>query len=336
MKRVKLFALFVVIILVFGFSFLYFKIEDVIEHPLITSNEKIKIEVVKGDTFFVLANKLEKDNIIKNSNLLKLAVKYKKITTDIKVGQYEVDNDVSLTELLNVLDSGVSINDSIKVTIPEGYDIEGIANLIEEKGLVSKSEFLDALLNYPLPDYINENDKLKYNLEGYLFPDTYEFKIESTANEIIDKMILNFNNVIGEYEEKTGKKIKNLNEIITMASIVEKEAQKSEEREIVASVFNNRIDDKMKLQSCATVLYALGEYKEKLLLKDLEVDSIYNTYKNLGLTPGPICNPGKASILAALNPAETDFIYFVAKGDGSHYFTDNYKEFINAKNKYLK
>lgn len=337
MKRIKLFALFLVILIILGCSFLYFKVDDVLKQPLKASKENVNIQVEKGETFYTLVNRLEVDNIIKDSNLIKIAIKYKKIPTNsIKAGQYEVNKDVSLIELLKILDSGSSMNNSIKVTIPEGYNIEDIGGTLQDKKLVTKEEFIEACLNYPLPDYIDENNELKYNLEGYLFPDTYEFERESSADEIIAKMILNFERVIKAYEEKTGKDIEELNRIITMASIVEKEARKADEREVVASVFNNRIKDEMKLQSCATVLYALGEYKEKLLIEDLKVESIYNTYNNIGLPPGPICNPGEASILATLDPAETEYIYFVAKGDGSHYFTDDYKDFVNAKNKYLK
>lgn len=334
MKRVKIFALFVIIILISGFSFMYFKIESIVKHPISASNEKVKIEVVKGDTFFSLVNKLENDSIIENSDFLKLAVKYKKIATNIKVGHYEVDNNVSLTELLEILDSGVSMYGLNKVTIPEGYDIEAIGTLLQEKELVTKEEFIEACSNYTLPDYINANSDTKYNLEGYLFPDTYEFETGASSKDIIDKMIKRFETVIKDIKSEKNIEIKDLNETITVASIVEKETKVSEERSIVASVINNRLKKGMPLQIDATVLYAIGEHKERLYNTDLKIESVYNTYQNKGLTPGPISNPGRASIEAALTPDETDFLYYVYDADGKHYFTNNYNDFLAAKKRY--
>lgn len=165
-----------------------------------------------------------------------------------------------------------------------------------------------------------------------MFPDTYQFKKGTSNHEIIDKMLSRFNEI---YKSAVFLEMKNTNysldEIITISSIVEEEAKLDIERPIIAKVFYNRLQKNMKLESCATVQYALGTHKSVLYYKDLEVDSPYNTYKYIGLPQGPICNPGKNSIMAALNPADVNYIYFVSKGDGSHYFTNSYDEFLKYK-----
>jgi len=146
-------------------------------------------------------------------------------------------------------------------------------------------------------------------------------------------MLDRFTSVIEEIEQDTGVQLKgnNLDDIITMASIVEKEVEIPEERGKAASVFYNRLQKGMKLQSCATVLYALGVHKDKLYYKDLEVDSVYNTYKVQGLPEGPICNPGKGCILAAIKPSNTNYLYFVSNNDGTHFFTDDNEKFLQVK-----
>ena len=153
------------------------------------------------------------------------------------------------------------------------------------------------------------------------------------GDKIIDKMLDRFNYVIKEIEKENNIKIKDedMDKLISMASVIEKEAEKDGERGKIASVFYNRIDKKMKMESCATVLYALGYHKDKLYYKDLKIKSPYNTYLNTGLPIGPICSPGKNSIKAALNPEKTDYLYFVSKNNGTHFFTKNYNDFLKVK-----
>lgn len=165
-------------------------------------------------------------------------------------------------------------------------------------------------------------------MEGFLFPDTYAFKEGITPNEVIETMINQFNNKI---DEVMAGREDNIYDIITMASIVEKEAAISEERPVIASVFYNRLNGGIKFQSCATVLYALGDHRDKLYENDLTIESPYNTYIVDGYPEGPICSPGLEAIKAALNPSDTNYIYFVSNNDGSHFFTDNYDEFLRVK-----
>jgi UPF0755 protein len=223
------------------------------------------------------------------------------------------------------------------VTFPEGYNIKQMAEELQIKGIIKNSE-----------DFIREAREGKYDydflksipegrdnpLEGYLFPDTYEFKKGATEHEIIDKMLGRFKEI---YDSKIVGNLngRTLDELIIMASIVEREAKVEAERPVIAAVFYNRLKENWKLESCATIQYALGYNKEKLLYEDLEINSPYNTYKNGGLPIGPIASPGEKSIMAALNPAEVDYMFFVLKaynGDGSHNFARNYNEFLKYKN----
>ncbi len=175
---------------------------------------------------------------------------------------------------------------------------------MEKQGIIKKEDFIKSIKEYKGPSFVKEDKNRKYSLEGYLFPDTYEFFKGMQGDKIIDKMLDRFNYVIKEIEKENNIKIKDedMDKLISMASVIEKEAEKDDERGKVASVFYNRIDKKMKMESCATVLYALGYHKDKLYYKDLKIKSPYNTYLNTGLPIGPICSPGKNSIKAALNP----------------------------------
>lgn len=232
-----------------------------------------------------------------------------------------------------MLTEGEKQQEDIKVTFPEGFDIEKMAKRLEENKIISADEFIKGVKEYELPLYIKNVEGRKYPLEGYLFPDTYFFREGATAKEIIDIMIQNFEQVFEEIKKETKKDIvdNDIDKIIILASVIEKEAEQDTERARVASVFYNRLDIDMKLQSCATVLYALGEHREELYNKDLEVKSPYNTYLMEGLPLGPICSPSKASIEAAVNPEETEYLFFISNDDRTHNFTTSYDEFLKYK-----
>lgn len=204
---------------------------------------------------------------------------------------------------------------------------------MDNKGVISKEEFLKSCREYKLPEYIKSDTKRKYALEGYLFPDTYEFYKGTSGKAIIDEMTSRFISVVNDILSKNGKTISNkdLDKYIIMASIIEKEVQKQDERGKAASVFYNRLNIGMKLESCATVLYSLGVHKDKLTYNDLKVDSPYNTYIVSGLPLGPISCPGRACIEAAISPSKTNYLYFVSNNDGTHFFTDSYNAFMNVK-----
>ena len=186
--------------------------------------------------------------------------------------------------------------------------------------------------SYKFLDYVER----EHYLEGFLFPDTYIVRPNASAYDVIDKMLNKFNLIFKEkYYTQMDLLNMNLNEIISLAAIIEREAKLDSERVVISSVFHNRLDINMKLQSCATIQYILGERKEFLTYDDLEIESDYNTYKYSGLTPSPIASPGEKSIIAALYPEETDYLFFVTteNNDGSHYFSKTYDEHNINKNK---
>lgn len=300
------------------------------KHPFKTA-EDFTIEIKEGDTLYSIIEKLKVENKLKNSTLVKLYIKQKKLTPNIKPGSYNITKDASVEEFITMLEDYNSDKSNIKVTIPEGYDIDKIAATLDEAGVIGRDKFISAIKEYKLPSYIKTNNERKYDLEGFLFPDTYRFKKGISGEEIIKTMNGRFDEVVKDLTKEKPLNDEELYNIITMASIVERETSNPKERDIVASVFYNRIKEDMKFQSCATVLYALGKHKDKLYEKDLEVNSPYNTYLFKGLPVGPISSPGIEAIKAAINPAETNYLFFVSNNDGTHFFTDNYEEFLKVK-----
>ncbi|SKA75977.1 UPF0755 protein [Clostridium sp. USBA 49] len=331
----KKFIIPFVIIFAFIVFKIYLNIVGTIKQPFINNNGNIEVKVSNGDNLNKLIASLYNENKIKNLYLTKWYIKKQKFNTNIKPGIYSISNKISLDEFVKILNEGKYNKNLVKVTIPEGYTIDNIASLLEEKKVISKDKFIKSIKEYKLPTYIKKDKNRKYQLEGYLFPDTYEFAKDMSGKEIINIMINNFEKVLKEIEEENNKLIneEEIDKIIIMASIIEKEAEVSSERPIVASVFYNRIKEKMPLQSCATVEYVLGIHKTVYTYNDLKIESPYNTYKVKALPVGPISNPGKSAIEAALNPAKTNYLYFVSKFDGTktHFFTRDYNEFLKYK-----
>lgn len=331
MKRLKG---IVIVLVLFIIVLLGVSINSNIKHPFVTTTDKVSVVVTEGESLFNVIKDLENRELIKNAYIIKLYIKGKKFNTNIKPGKYEIDENTSVEKLIEILNSGTEDKNLVKITIPEGYDIEDIAEVLDKNDIISKEEFIKSCKSYKLPEYIKVNSKAKYALEGFLFPDTYELKKGSSGKDIINKMLSRFEAIFADIKDKDNKEIKDVSKIITLASIIEKEARIDEDRAKIASVFNNRLKKNMMLQVDATVLYAIGEHKQKLYYKDLEIDSPYNTYKVKGLPPGPICSPGRPSIEAALNPDETNYVFYVLEDSKKHYFTDNYKDFLKAKERY--
>ncbi|URZ16099.1 endolytic transglycosylase MltG [Clostridium felsineum] len=322
-------SLFLVIVLI-GTAAIYFK--HSMDYPFKVKND-VSFYVKNGDNLNSVTNRLASNNIIKSKVFLKAYIKYNKVPGDIKPGLYSIKKGESMKKFLQDIAQGNFSNDYVKVTIPEGYDVDEIASLFDKKGLIKKDDFINACKNYNIPSYIKNDNARKYKVEGYLFPDTYEFKKGTKGEDLINTMIKRFNEVIKEAEKNTNKSASDIDQTIIMASIIEREAEIDKDRPVIASVFFNRLKIKMKLQSCATVEYALGHHKNKLSNEDLKIKSNYNTYLVDGMPEGPICSPGKASIEAALNPANTNYIYFVSNNDRTHSFTNNYQEFLKIKKK---
>lgn len=309
-KLFFIFSLAFLIIILF-FTAIYF--------PLNENSSIHKIVIIPpGTNASEVVNILQGNEIIgKNNYIMRALIKLTKLEEKLKYGEYNLSPAMNMIEILEKLTKGEVV--LYKITIPEGYNCEQIAELLDEKGIVEKEPFMNLVRN---------GEK---SWEGYLFPDTYEVPKGYGSENMLKLLLLNFNQVMDKLKTKIEESQFSLYEIITLASIIEKEAKYNDEKSKVSSVFHNRLKNGMKLQSCATIQYILGKPKEKLEESDLKIDSPYNTYLYKGLPPGPICNPGLDSIIAALEPAETDWLYFVLGENGRHIFSKTYQEHLKNK-----
>lgn len=245
-----------------------------------------------------------------------------------KAGFYDLSPSMSSEEILQRICAGKVARR--KVTFPEGFTVRQMAERIEEELKLSADDFMAAAtgarvkraVSFPLP---------KGPLEGYLFPATYSFPVGEKSELLASEMVAAFNDrFAAPYSADIRKSKFSVHELVTLASLVEREARVPSERPLIAGVMVNRLQKKMRLQVDATVQYALGKHKSRLLYRDLKVDSPYNTYLHAGLPPGPICNPGLDCLKAALRPAKTPYLFYVARANGSHVFTKTYQEHLGA------
>lgn len=288
----------------------------------------IVVEVEPGMIPSEIAKLLSENNLISTSMAFTNYLKENGLDGSLQPGIYQLSPSMSLAEIVGTMVEN-SESGTITVTIPEGYEVRNIVDLLEDKNLIDRERFLDILENGQFEYGFLEGINRSHQLEGFLFPDTYEFFLDSTEEEIIDKFLANFQNRFqDEFYTRMRELNMDLNGLITLASIVEREAADPGERAIISSVFHNRIEVGMMLESCATVQYILKERKPILSYEDMAIESEYNTYINAGLPPTPIANPGLASIEAALYPADTDYFFFVLKSDDAttHYFAQTFEE----------
>lgn len=314
----------------------------IVKHPFKENKTQLEITVNSGDSITSIIDKLSNNGKLNNGFILNLYLKGKKINAEnIKPGTAIISTDITLDAFVSILKMDKKDKNLVKVTFPEGFTITDIAARLEKSELISKNDFISACKAYKIPDYIKSDAKRRYALEGFLFPDTYEFKKGISGEEIITIMLDRFEYVINDIGEKQNKVInkEDIDKTIDMAALVEKEAKAKDERAIVASVFYNRLKKGMKFESCATVNYAMEKVILVLSIKDTQFQSPYNTYINPGLPEGPICCPGRAAIEAALNPDKTDYLYFVAnikKADGTMVFAKTLTEHNANVKKYEK
>lgn len=305
--------------------------KSIINKPLkIVSDEQISIE--EGESFYSLLNELKSEDKIKNIFLIKAYTKFNRMDLEIIPGRYTLDKDMSIKDIIELLKS-VPEENYINFTIPEGFTIDDISDKLEKEGICTREDFINAVKAYPLPPYIKANSEKRYNLEGFLFPDTYKLEKGIGPEDIVKTLLNRFDEVWNEIVLNLGVKVSNddIEKVITIASMVEKEARIDEERPTIASVIYNRINKGMTLSIDATILYAYGYHKDKLYYKDLEIDSPYNTYLYKGLPVGPISNPGVPSIIATLKPENTDYLFYVLESDNKHYFTNNDEDFMKKQ-----
>ncbi|MGP9042485.1 endolytic transglycosylase MltG [Cytobacillus kochii] len=316
--------------------------------PVNPDNDKVKnVEIPIGSSVSGIGQVLEENGIIKDARVFKYYVKLKN-ESGFMAGTYELAPAMTLGQVISELKTGnVDQEVVFKVTLPEGKQLEQIAAIIAEKAGMDADEVFAELndkafvqkMQEKFPSVITDDvfaENIKYPLEGYLFPATYDYyKEDATIEEIITPMIKKTSEVLTQYTEAMEKKEMSVHELLTMASLIEEEATAQVDRDKIASVFYNRMDEDMPLQTDPTVLYAHGEHKERTLYKHLEIDDPYNTYKYNGLTPGPIANAGSTSIEAALNPEETDYLYFLATPEGEVLFSKTLDEHNVKKNEHI-
>jgi len=280
---------------------------------------------------------LEDYHLIRNASQFKLIARLEGFDGKLQAGEFTLTQAMTVREILTTLSSGNA--NTKRFTIPEGYTIAKTADKLENDGFIERNRFLDVAENgeflHKFMSYLPEGAN---RLEGFLFPETYDVFTTATEEDIIDRMLAQFDKEFGdEYYVRADELGFSLYEIVTIASMIEAEARAAIDRPLIASVIYNRLSIGMPLQLDATVQYALGETKERLLIKDTLIESPYNTYLITGLPPGPICSPGADSIRASLYPEDTNYIFYVLKPDGSgeHNFATNINDFNKFKRQYL-
>lgn len=316
----------------------YYYIKEALK-PMDESSEKtIDVNIPIGSSTTGIGKILEENGVIRDARVFKYYVKFKN-EAGFMAGDYKMNPSMTLPEIISSLKTGKVMQDVVmKITIPEGKQLKQIAGIIAEKTQQNEEEIFKQLNDKEFitkmmgkyPDVLTEDilkENVKYPLEGYLFPATYPFYSEKpTVEEIVTVMLTKTKEVLGEFRGQMEEKEMTTHQLMTMASLIEEEATEKVDRDKIASVFYNRLEDGMMLQTDPTVLYAHGEHKERVFFKDLEIDDPYNTYKIQGLPPGPIANPGVMSIEAALAPADTDDMYFLATSTGDVLFSKTLAE----------
>jgi UPF0755 protein len=305
-------------------------VQDFADRPADPGAGEIVVDIPKGQGFASVCRRLHSMGIVASAWKFRLLGRLEKQDANIKAGEYLLSAAMVPRDILHRLVSGrVRL---YRLTIPEGFTLEQIAAAAGRTGLVSGAECL-ALAERP--DVARDLNLPADRLEGYLFPDTYAFPRNVTCRDIVVAMVARFRQVFDERMRRRASEIgMSVHEVVTLASIIEKETGEPSERPLIASVFHNRLKRNMRLETDPTVIYGLSAFDGNLTRKHLKTPSPYNTYLNPGLPPGPIASPGAAALEAALYPAETAYLYFVARRDGTHQFSTSLKDHNRAVRRY--
>ncbi len=340
MKKRYFFLTIIIFFLLIILSSAFYLFHEV--QPVTTEKEaySVKINVPSGISVYSVSELMETEKIIKNSRLFYICAKYPFLTKLIdfntkgenqfvlKSGLYTLTSDMTYPQLMKTLSSG--LQEYIKVSIPEGLTITKIGEILENNNVCSQKEFVDFCYNKVFVESFGINNE---SLEGYLFPDTYFFTSGMEVPSIIKIMVDNFFDKLSTIEGSSNLSKSELNDMVILASIVEREYQVDDEAPLIASVFKNRLKNNIGLYSCATIEYIITEiqhkpHPEQILIEDTKIDNPYNTYKWAGLTPGPISNPGLVALSAAINAPKTNYYFFqvVDSSSGRHVFTETFEQ----------
>ena len=333
-KGILIFIAIITILIIGTLTYGYFYVKDCLQGH--STGENIEVTIPQGSSGADAGLILKEKGIIKDPIVFRFAMKKYLKSGRILPGTYTFNPKESVVEIIEKLEKGtISLN---LVTIPEGLTLKQISEIFSQKGLCKSSEFIEVTKTNK---FTVNGEELK-DVEGFLLPNTYDIPKEYTPLQIAEMMIKSFDKKITPiYLEKKSKLPVNLTlkEVVTLASLVEREASVPEERPIIAGVYYNRLKIGMRLECDATIQYALGHQKKELLYSDLEIDSPYNTYKYEGLPPGPIANPGEEALKAVLNPTKHNYYFYVLNGiknNGTHVFSETAREHEHAVDKYLR
>lgn len=354
LRQVLVFLLSIIIVastVYFGVNFAYSKYIK----PVDTSNsELIDIEIPRGSSVSKISEILYENNLIRNKMVFKLYVDLSNKTSKLKAGKYKLSRDMDISQIMDELVSGNAAIDTVKITIIEGWDIRKIAKyLVQEKGFqFSEEEFIDAAKVENFTEYVflqdipEERKKGEVGispLEGYLFPDTYLVYEDASPKDIMKKMLDQFEKVYNEIDMDRAEELDmTMDEVVTLASVIQREARITEEFSMISAVFHNRLKKDMPLGADSTIQFLVNEDRWAFSSEELKIDSPYNTYENLGLPIGPISSPGRLALTSALYPYEEfmnskkPYLYFVLKDPktGEHVFNTDYKQHLKDKEKY--
>jgi len=293
---------------------------------------RLELSIPEGSSASDVAGLLKQKDLIRSERAFLSYCRRENLDARIKAGSFSLSRSMSLQEISNQLAEGKGLQNTI--TIPEGYTVKDIGQLLQVKKNISATDWQKAQQDDYNYDFLPPRTQTN-RLEGYLYPDTYVLAEHADAHAMIEQMLANFaSHWDKDFAQLAKTKKQNQHDVIIIASLIESEAQRADERKQIAGVIYNRLSIDMPLQIDATVLYSLGAHKYKVDYKDLQVDSLYNTYRYRGLPVGPISCPGSASIAAALQPEKNDYFYYVSRGDGSHQFSKTYAEHQAAIKKY--
>ena len=330
MKKFLLPAAIAILLFVGGLTAFFFHLQHYAKTPASREAPDKVITIPAGQPFTVTTEVLAQTDTIKDPYKFKIIARLKGYDKKLQAGEYALSAAMSPLKILQKMANGeVKL---YKLTVPEGLNLYQIAALVDEAGLASKNSFIAAATNADLAHQLGLDAE---TLEGYLFPETYFFPKNLPLKTIISTMVNRFRQIFNSTWQQRAKQLGFSNhQIVILASIIEKETGAPFERPLVSSVFHNRLNKKMRLESDPTVIYGLKNFDGNLKRKHLQTPTPYNTYKSSGLPAGPIANPGKKSLEAALYPADTKFIYFVSKKDHTHQFSTNLKDHNRAVQKY--
>ncbi|MDD5475687.1 MAG: endolytic transglycosylase MltG [Syntrophales bacterium] len=298
--------------------------------PLNTEIQSVIITIPRGAPFYNIAAMLEEEGLLRSKKAFYIVARLKGAHNTLKAGEYEIKGGESPSTVIERLRRGDVVVHFI--TVPEGFTIYQVAERLAAHGLADAEVFLERVHDVSLLSSMGIDAA---SAEGYLFPDTYALTRSKNEEAIIRFMVRSFREAVpADMADKAQLMGFTLKEILTLASIIEKESATEEEKPLISSVFHNRLKRGMRLQSDPTVTYGLDEFEGRIRKRDLERYTPYNTYRIRGLPPGPICNPGLSSIKAALEPADVNYLYFVSRNDGTHHFSSNLSDHNKAVIKY--